>query len=109
MHFRLCFENINELGFDTRHNIKQDIFITWGRENSIDSMGWAEINLNWRMTTPSEKLRERLRPGQRNKLSISTAHNTHEKLSKYQPGGVSLVTFDDLAHRVSSSGTDPSG
>ena len=107
--YRICFENINGLGFDVHHNIKQDRFITWAKENEIDVMGWAEININWRMTTPSEKLRERLRAGQWNKMSVSTAHNIHEKLTKYQPGGVSLLTFDQLSHRVTSSGSDPSG
>ena len=107
--YRICFENINGLGFDVHHNIKQDRFITWARENEIDAMGWAEVNLNWRMMTPSEKLRERLRQGKWDKLSVSTAHNIHEKLTRYQPGGVSLITFDHLSHRVSSSGSDPSG
>ena len=107
--YRICFENINGLGFDVHHNIKQDRFITWARENEVDAMGWAELNINWRMATPSEKLRERLRPGRWDKMSVSTAHNIHEKLTKYQPGGVSLVTFDQLSQRVSSSGSDPSG
>lgn len=107
--FRICFENINSLGFDVLHNTKQDRFITWAKENSIDSIGWTEININWRLTTPSEKLRERMRPGCWDKLAITTAHNIHEKLTKYQPGGVGLLTFDQLAHRVSSSGSDPSG
>ena len=61
--YRICFENINGLGFDVHHNIKEDRFITWARENEVDAMGWAELNINWRMATPSEKLRERLRPG----------------------------------------------
>ena len=107
--YRLCFENINGLGFEVSHNIKQDRFITWARENEIDVMGWAELNINWRLATPSEKLRERLRPGAWDKLQLSTAHNIHEKLTKYQPGGVSLISFDQIAHRVSSSGSDPSG
>ena len=50
--YRICFENINGLGFDVSHNIKQDRFITWARENDIDAMGWAELNINWRLTTP---------------------------------------------------------
>ena len=58
--YRICFENINGLGFEVHHNLKQDRFITWARENEIDAMGWAEVNLNWKLTTPSEKLRERL-------------------------------------------------
>ena len=33
-------------------------------------------------------------------MSVSTAHNIHEKLTKYQPGGVSLLTFNQI---------DPSG
>ena len=107
--YRLCFENINGLGFDTIHNVKQDRFITWAKENEVDAMGWAEVNINWRMTTPTERLRERMRSGQWNKITVSTAHNTHEKLTKYQPGGVSLMTFDQLAHRISASGADPSG
>ena len=72
-------------------------------------MRWAELNINWRLTTPSEKLRERLRPGAWDKLQVSTAHNIHEKSTKYQPGGVSLMAFDQIAHRVSSPGSDPSG
>ncbi len=63
------------------HNIKQDRFITWARENEIDVMGWAELNINWRLATPSEKLRERLRPGAWDKLQVSIAHNIHEKLT----------------------------
>ena len=107
--YRICFENINGLGFHVSYNIKQDRFITWARENEIDAMGWAELNINWRLTTPSEKLRERMRQGAWDKLNVSTAHNIHEKLTKYQPGRVSLMTFDQLAHRVSSSGSDSSG
>ena len=107
--YRICFENINGLGFDIHHNIKQDRFITWAREHDIDAIGWAEVNINWRLATPSEKLRERLRPGKWDRMSVSTAHNIHEKLTKYQPGGVSLVTFDQLSHRMSASGADPSG
>ena len=107
--YRICFENINGLGFGVHHNVKQDRFITWAKENEIDAMGWAELNINWRVTTPPENLRERLRPGKWDKISVSTAHNIHEKLTKYQPGGVSLLTFDHLSYRVSSSGSDPSG
>ena len=76
--YRICFENINGLGFHVSHNIKQDRFITWARENEIDAMGWAELNINWRLTTPSEKLRERMRQGAWDKLNVSTAHNIHE-------------------------------
>ena len=107
--YRLCFENINGLGFDVVHNVKQDRYITWAKENHIDEMGWAEVNINWRMTTPTERLRERMRPGQWSKITVSTAHNTHEILTKYQPGGVGLMTYDQLAHRISASGADSSG
>lgn len=107
--YRLCFENINGLGFNVVHNIKQDRFIAWAKENSVDAMAWAEVNINWRMTTPTEKLRERMRLGQWSQITVSTAHNIHERLTKYQPGGVSMMTFDQLAHRVSASGPDPSG
>ena len=43
------FRNNSILAFDVSHNMKQDRFITRARENDIDAMGWAELNINWRL------------------------------------------------------------
>ena len=103
------FENINGLGFIISSAWKHNRFIEIAREYEFDLVGWVEVNTNWKLTKYHQRIRERVREGRWDKLSISTAHNTNEKLHRYQPGGCSMIPFDQFAYRVASSGSDRFG
>ena len=106
---RLAFENINGLGFDISSVWKHNRFVEIAKEYAFDIVGWAEVNTNWKLTKYHQRIRERLKEGHWDKLAINTAHNTNEKLHRYQPGGCSMIAFDQFAFRVASSGSDRFG
>lgn len=106
---RIVFQNINRLGIDSSLQWKLDRFITLAKEYEFDVVGWAEINLNWKIAKPHRRLKERLRSSKWDRLEVATAHNRQEKLHFYQPGGTSMMAYDQTSYRASASGADDLG
>jgi len=61
------------------------------------------------MLPHSQQLSERFQDPRWAKHRVSSTNNKHEKVEKFQYGGTAVATFDQAAHRVSSTGGDTSG
>ena len=78
-------------------------------EYKLDILGLAEVNRNWYEIEDSHRWRQRTQHWWE-AVHHSEAFNKHDVTSSaFQPGGVSLMSFNKTAHRVIERGEDPSG
>jgi len=108
-HIRIVSQNINCLGVVPYNNPKQDRAINWLIRHEVDIIGWQEVGIAFHMLPHSQRLSERLQDPRWAKHCVSSTNNKHEKVEKFQYDGTAVATFDQAAHRVSSTGGDTSG
>eukprot|EP00957_Ditylum_brightwellii_P183482 13976268-Ditylum_brightwellii.AAC.2 len=74
-------------------------------------MGLADLGRNWFLINDEDRPPARFRGHfHQGKLAITTAHNTHDKISgKYQVGGTASITTGNLDGKLNrKGGRDPS-
>ena len=105
----LCgFLNVNGLGQD-KWKEKNNSLFKFLFNTKFDVMGLSEINLHWSSLTPSNSWEERVQ-GRWESLHSSICYNQEDPVSSaWQPGGCIQLSTNRMAHRVISSGKDPSG
>ena len=103
--FRGFFGNINGINMCKQHNLKLDHLRHLLKKYSVDFAGFAEANINWSFFKSSKTLGSILRQGEDTRSICG--FNSHEKIRRYQPGGVGLVLFETIKPYVGSTGRDP--
>lgn len=101
---------LNHGGFppEAAHGKNHDIreFVS---KHGFDVVGLTENNLNWQKVPVQNRLHERTR-GWFEALHLTTAYyQAFNGISEFLPGGVSLWSMKQAAHRVMESGRDATG
>ena len=105
---RIGFININSIPSSNQHE-KNDELRHAINEYGIDILGMAEINQNWYKIEDSKRWRQRTQHWWE-AVHHSESFNQHDvSPSSFQPGGVSLMSFNKTAHRVIGKDVDPTG
>jgi hypothetical protein len=105
--YRFIFDNIQGLPIENQGHKHQQI-ITAIHETEADTIGMAELNLNFGVLGPSYQWTERFRQLPR-KHSIH-AYNRHDSSKKrILFGGTAQITTGACSHRAIKSGTDETG
>jgi len=104
--FRIVFQNINGLPIRSS-NPKLDSIQAFINAHQVDVMGLSELNSAWHLIPTASRL-PALTAKWFESCHLGLAWNTTEKpLSPCQVGGVALLSTNQLAHWVISSGSDP--
>ena len=106
---RIVSQNINCIGVSTHNNPKQEQIKSWLIENAVDIIGWQETGVSFHMVSKNRRLPERMKDPRWTKQRTSSYNNTHERVSRFQYGGTAVMTVDEAAHRVKTTGGDPTG
>ena len=104
---RIAFQNIQGLPIDPYAD-KHTQIATLISQLHIDSLGIAELNLNFSKLPSSAQWRERFKgiPHKHTHYATNFHNTTREKILY---GGVAQVNTGTLAHRAVARGEDPSG
>jgi hypothetical protein len=110
-------DNILRVGFQNIHNLPEDCRTSKSRQlvdyvvqKDYDCFMMAEIGLNWTKISANDRWFERISGKFRTSRSVF-AHNVTElhQSKVLQPGGVALMSTDDITHRITATGKDPTG
>ena len=106
---RIAFQNINLLPLRSHHGKNHKLYACI-KSLELDVFCISETGLCWQKLPPEDQLRERTRPHFR-RFRTTYANNTTElPISRpRQYGGVATIVTDDIAHRVTITGRDPTG
>jgi hypothetical protein len=105
--FRITSGNFDTLPASHKHWRNGQI-ADYCNKYQIDSLGGTELNRHWRNLPAEDHLHERFH-GTWETLHTVTAYNTRERPdSDWQVGGTAMLTINTAAHRMVSSGRDPS-
>ena len=110
---RLVFQNINTIP-DESDDPKQAQLNHWIRNERVDFLLLAELNKFWPAVTPTKRWRERASTMARKGEGFhsAVAYNTHQPRAAHsttQFGGCATSAFNEVSHRVRSSGEDSLG
>jgi hypothetical protein len=90
-------------------DVKMDSLFAHISNNEIDILGIPEMNVHWKKVPAKERLEART-AGWFESLKLSTAYfDKYNSQATYQAGGVSQWAINSAAHRVTTTGKDPSG
>ena len=104
---RLAFQNIQGLP-RFPYSEKHQQIISLFDQLQLDSLGIAEVNLNFSRLPSSQQWKERFKGLHHSYTTCSTnIHTTCREAVLF--GGVAQLTTGTLAHRAIGRGTDPSG
>jgi len=106
---RICFQNVGGIPHDNVH-IKNSQIISFVNSSETDILALSEINVGWRHLPIHQRMHERTR-GWWEALHLSLGYYQSDPLvqSAFQPGGTAVLSINQAAHRVHSSGSDISG
>ncbi len=110
-------DNILRVGFQNIHNLPADCRTSKSRQlvdyvvqKDYDCFMMAEIGLNWTKISSNDRWFERISGKFRTSRSVFAHNATELHHSKVlQPGGVGLISTDDVTHRITATGKDPTG
>ena len=110
-------EDVLRLGLHNLANLSQDKRTSKSRQlvdyivqKSFDVFLMTEIGLCWRKVGIENQWYERILGKFRATRSMFAYNVTELHSSKpLQPGGVGIIATDDVAHRVTAQGKDPTG
>ena len=107
--FRCGFQNVNNLQEDSRTSKSRQL-VDFVVQKDYDCFMMAEIGLNWRKIGADNRWFERIVGKFKSSRSVF-AHNVTElqRTKVLQPGGVGMISTDEVTSRVVDSGTDPTG
>jgi hypothetical protein len=104
-------DNILRVGFKNIHNLPEDCRTSKSRQladyvvqKDYDCFMMAEIGLNWTKISANDRWFERIS----GKFRTSSVTELHQS-KVLQPGGVGLMSTDDVTHRITATGKDPTG
>ena len=106
---RIASQNINCIGCNQDNNEKEERAKNWLIQNSVDIVGWQETGVAFHLLPKYKRLSHRMRDIRWNKMRISSSNNRHEANETFQYGGTAVMSFDESAHRIKSTGADPTG
>ena len=106
---RIVSQNVNCIGTSIQNNYKIEEAKNWLLQNEVDIVGWQETGIAFHTLPKHERLSERIKDIRWKKIRISSSNNKHESLQKLQYGGTTVISFDEVAHRVKSTGADSTG
>ena len=102
------FLNVNGLRKD-KWKEKNNSILKFLFTKNFDITGLVETNLHWPSLPPHDSWAERVQ-GQWESLHSSMSYSTNDPISSaWQPRGCLQLSTDQMAHRVISSGRDPTG
>jgi hypothetical protein len=110
-------DNILRVGFQTIHNLPEDCrtsksrqLVDYAVQKDYDCFMMAEIGLNWTKISANDRWFKRISGKFRTSRSVF-AHNVTElhQSEVLQPGGVGLMSTDDVTYRITATGKDPTG
>jgi hypothetical protein len=110
-------DNILRVGFQNIHNLPEDCRTSKSRQlvdyvvqKDYDCFMMAEIGLNWTKISANDRWFKRISGKFRTSRSVF-AHNVTElhQSKVLQPGGVGLMSTDDVTYRITATGKDPPG
>jgi hypothetical protein len=109
---RVAVENFNSLGVGAkagRNNeyAKVTKLKRLVRQLDLDILGGSEVRANWSVLGEAKSLSNTFRS--ETEFRSVTGHNTHEEFGTTQEGGTCVMTFDQVATKVASTATDPTG
>jgi hypothetical protein len=111
--FRFAFVNPGGFPVDQR-NDKSTLIEEMVLPLSASAIGFAEVDVNWNKLDACDNLNERIH-GWWRKASVNVAHyasyapKQNLSSSAHQYGGVALLSVNDGASRLHSTGADPTG
>ena len=106
---RIAFQNINLLPQRAHHPKNRHLFTSL-KKLDIDLFCCSETGLCWQLLPPEDQWTERARPYFRRFRSSVANNRTEIPISKpRQFGGTAILATDNLAHRITSTGRDPTG
>ena len=101
---RLSYVNIG--GIKGHLSSKDSLLYKFLSDNQVDIVGMSELNVNWRLLSSSDQLREQMR-GWWNRLHISLGyHKSYRCTSIEQYGGECNLIMGDQASRATGKGAD---
>jgi hypothetical protein len=106
---RVGFQNINNLPEDCRTSKSRQL-LDYVVQKDYDCFMMSEIGLNWTKIGANDRWFERVSGKFRKSRSVF-AHNVTElhQSKVLQPGGVGLLSTDEVTHRITDTGKDPTG
>ena len=101
---------LNHGGYSaTKDSSKDKLLRQYVQRYHFDIIGLTESNQHWKNVPIEDRLPERTR-GWWEAIHLNTSYYYDFPIKhKFQPGGVSMWSLDKAAHRVMSSGADPTG
>ncbi len=106
---RVGFQNIHNLPVDCRTSKSRQL-VDYVVQKDYDCFMMAEIGLNWTKISSNDRWFERISGKFRTSRSVFAHNATELHHSKVlQPGGVGLISTDDVTHRITATGTDLTG
>ena len=103
---RVGFLNINTFPTSPFHP-KNTLLRTHLTDHEIDISCLAELNTQWSLIHPDERLKERVRPWWA-QSATNVSYNSINTRSSFQPGGSAIICVDKAAARLFSRGEDQS-
>jgi hypothetical protein len=105
---RICLQNVGGLPH-TSSQIKNSQVFSFVNSTEVDILALTETNVCWRQLPVHDRLPERTR-GWWESLHLLIGYYSGDSVrSALQPGGEVIFSVNQAAHRVQSSGSDPSG
>jgi hypothetical protein len=109
---RIAFENFNSLGVGAKPGrnseyVKVTKLRRLIRQLDLDILGGSEVRANWTVLGEAKSLVNTFRS--ETDFRCVTGHNIHEQYSSTQEGGTCVMTFDQVATKVTATGTDTTG
>jgi hypothetical protein len=106
---RIGLHNLANLSQEARTSKSRQL-IDYIVQKSFDLFLMMEVGLCWRKVGNEDQWYERILGKFRASRSIFANNVTELQHTKpLQPGGVGIIATDDVAHRVTSQGKDPTG
>jgi hypothetical protein len=109
---RIAFENFNSLGVGAKPGrnseyVKVTKLRRLIRQLDLDILGGSEVRANWTVLGESKSLVNTFRS--ETDFRCVTGHNIHEQYSSTQEGGTCVMTFDQVATKVTATAVDTTG
>jgi len=91
-------------------HVKNSQLILFVNSSEVDILALSETNVGWHRLPIHQRLHERTR-GWWEALHLSLGYYSSDPLARsaFQPGGTAVLSINQAAHRVHSSGSDLSG
>ena len=102
---RICFHNTNGIPLVNNHH-KNEAIYSFLKTHNIDTMGFSEVNVNWKAIPIEQRWTDRTSTWFQNSRT-TFAYLSKDKLAdRYQRGGTALMNIGGMTRRFVSRGWD---